>query len=349
MKVLYTGGGTMGSVSPLLAIHKQLKDSKALWIGTQNGIEKEVVKKAGIKYKAIASGKLRRYFDLQNLLDILKIIGGFFQALYIILKFQPDVIVSAGSFVAVPVIWAADLNNVPCIIHQQDVRPGLANKLMTPFAKKITVALEKSLKDYPKSKVVLVGNPISTDNKTTKQQTNYFNNELPIILVMGGGTGALSLNELVWESLDELTKVCNVIHLTGRGKNQESRIKNQENYKSFEFLSQEELFPIINDSDLVVSRAGMSALTELAYFSKPTVIVPILNSHQEDNAKYFAEKEAGVYFKQNSGSEEFIKQVQDLIQDKDKMKNFSKNINKIFIDYTGNKIVEMILSVKNKK
>jgi len=347
MKILYTGGGTMGSVSPLLAINKELKDSKALWIGTRKGIEKEVVKKAGIKYKAIFSGKLRRYFDLKNLLDIFRIIIGFWQAIFIIVRFNPDVIVSAGSFVSVPVVWAGWLNNVPCVLHQQDIRPGLANKLMLPFAKKITVALEKSLQDYPQSKVVLVGNPIdstkNTGNKTQKKVFD-FNNNLPTILVMGGGTGALSINKLVWESLDELTKFCNIIHLTG--KNKHRKVEDNKNYKSFEFLSQEDLFPIIKDSDLVVSRAGMSALTELAYFSKPTIIIPIPNSHQEDNAQYFVEKNAGVYLKQKElDNFRFTAKLKQVLDDKDWQQKIGKNIHHIFINYDAQKIIAEIKKI----
>jgi len=340
----------MGSVSPLLAINKELKDSKALWVGTQTGIEKEVVEKAGIEYRAISSGKLRRYFDIENLKDLGRIIIGFFQALFIILEFRPDVIVSAGSFVAVPVVWAGWFNAIPCILHQQDIRPGLANKLMAPIAKKITVALEKSLNDYPKLKVALVGNPVRSISKIqetiSKESSKFkFQNKLPILLVMGGGTGALSLNKIIYENLDELTKICNIIHLTGKGKCEE--VENNKNYKVFEFLSQEELFPIMQDSDLVITRAGMSALTELAYFAKPAIIIPIPNSHQEDNAKYFAEKEAGVYLRQKDLTDNGIySNIKTLLNNKEAQEKLSNNINKIFIDYSAIKIVNIIKNIK---
>jgi len=351
MKILYSGGGTMGSVSPLLAINKQLKDSKTLWLGTNSGPEKNVVEKEGIKFKAIASGKLRQYFDVQNFIDVINIIIGFFQALYYILKFKPDVILTAGSFVAVPVVWAGWFNNVPIIIHQQDIQIGLANKLMAPCAKKITVALEKSLKDFDKNKVKLVGNPVRTQSSDNREQENFkFKNELPTILIMGGGTGAQAINNLVWQSLDELTKFCNVIHITGKNKNNnELRITNNElQYKSFEFLNQQKLYQIYKQTDLVISRAGMSALTELAYFSKPTIIIPMPNSHQEKNAGYFSEKNAGIYLKQNElDKEKFVSEIDKILKDKDLQEKLRENINKIFVDYSGNKIIQEINKIKN--
>lgn len=168
MKILYCGGGTMGSVSPLVAIHQKIvthyslriTDYESLWLGTIDGVEKQVIENAGIKFESIESGKLRRYFDLENFLDIFKLIISFFQALYWIIKFEPDIVLTAGSFVAVPVAYAAFFYNVPVFAHQQDVRVGLANKLIAPVTKKITVALEKSLQDFKKEKVVLVGNPV---------------------------------------------------------------------------------------------------------------------------------------------------------------------------------------------
>ncbi len=358
MKILYSGGGTMGSVSPLIAIQQQLtinnqqstiKNVDSLWLGTKNGPERNVVEKEGIKFQAIASGKLRRYFDVQNLIDILNIIIGFFQSLYYILKFQPDMILSAGSFVAVPVVWAGWLCSVPIIIHQQDMQVGLANKLMAPFATKITVALKKNLQDFDKKKVVLAGNPLRAINNQQLTINNdfTFNNHLPVLLVMGGGTGAQAINELIWQSLNKLTKFCNLIHLTGKNKNTRTQEhKNIENYKSFEFLSQAELFPLIQNSDLVISRAGMSALTELAYFSKPTIIIPIPQSHQEKNAQYFADKQAGIYLKQKKlNSEKLVKQIKQILENEKLRKDLGENMHKIFISYSADKIIEIIKSI----
>ncbi len=356
MKILFTGGGTMGSVSPLIAVYQQLNSKsenrslrdESLWLGTKLGPEKEIVEKEGIRFKAIAAGKLRRYFDLRNIIDLFKIKFGFWQAFLIILKFKPDIILSAGSFVSVPVVWAGWLLRVPSVIHQQDIQPGLANKLMAPFAARITVALEVSLEDYPSKKAVLAGNPVRQNPKLENQNLKkYFKNDLPILLVVGGGTGALGINELVWQSLAELTKFCNIIHIAGKGKmlNDKLQTLNAGVYRPFEFLHNE-IYGVIQAADVVVSRAGMSTLTELAYFSKPAIVLPIPNSHQEKNAEYFAKKNACIYLKQNElSNREFISKVRDLLRDKAEREKLGKNIHKIFIDYSGEKILQVILAL----
>ena len=184
MKIIYTGGGTMGSVSPLIAIHQRLSafaisnqnatadrlqvnkknniinNYKALWLGTRNGPEKEIIEKEGIEFKNIAAGKFRRYFDLNNILDLFKILIAFWQSFFILIFFRPNIILSAGGFVSVPVVLVAWILGIPVLIHQQDIRPGLANKLMAPAAARITVALDISLKDFSSRKTILVGNPV---------------------------------------------------------------------------------------------------------------------------------------------------------------------------------------------
>jgi len=360
MKILFTGGGTMGSVSPLIAIHQQLtknnqqktKDYQVLWLGTRTGPERKIVEKEGIEFKAIAAGKLRRYFDLRNIIDLAKIKIGFWQAFFIILKFKPDIILSAGSFVSVPVVWAGWVLRIPSIIHQQDVRPGLANRLMAPFAARITVALDVSLEDYSKNKTVLAGNPVRQSLVTSDQslvmgsEKFEFKNNLPILLVMGGGTGALKINELIWESLDELTKFCNVLHLTGKNKNKNYSLLITHyslRYKSFEFLT-DKMADAYQAADLVVSRAGMSALTELAYLKKPAIVIPIPNSHQEDNAKYFAQKDACLYLDQRkTSSDQLVKIVRELLRDGNRRRELGENMHKIFIDYSGKHIIKEVL------
>ena len=356
----------MGSVSPLIAIHQKLITSyelrvtsyNPLWLGTKSGVERSVVEKEGIEFKVIAAGKLRRYFDLRNLIDIFKIKLGFFQALAIIKKFKPDIILTAGSFVAVPVVMAGWFLRVPSIVHQQDVRPGLANKIMAKFATKITVALEKSLNDFPKNKVVFVGNPIRLSAfapsipKDIQPNWTTADRLKPLLLVIGGGTGALNLNKIVWNSLDKLSDICNIIHITGKNKSNldytllVTRYSSQ--YKSFEFLN-DEIFSAMAQADLVISRAGMSALTELAYFKKPTIIVPIPNSHQEENAEYFAERGAGIYLKQNElDNVRLVREIKKLLENENLRKEMGERMNEIFCDYGGEKIIQEIEKIAGK-
>ena len=342
----------MGSVSPLLAIYDELKEEhildESLWIGTKKGPEEKIIEKENIKFEAISAGKLRRYFDLRNISDLLKIKIGFWQAFFIIKKFKPDVILTAGSFVSVPVAWAANFLKVPVVLHQQDLRPGLANKLMIKTAKKITVSLDKSLNDFPANKVILTGNPIRKkireeikESKKEILKKYSLKNDLPVILIVGGGTGAQKINEHVWSSINELTKFCQIIHIAGQGK-VNTKIVHQ-NYKQFDFVT-DKMSEMLKIADVVISRAGMSFLTELAYFNKQTIIIPLPNSHQEENAKYFEKKDAGVYIDQNKlTTKKLINETQKLISDK--TNNLGKNMHNIFVDYVGKKNIEVIKNI----
>jgi UDP-N-acetylglucosamine--N-acetylmuramyl-(pentapeptide) pyrophosphoryl-undecaprenol N-acetylglucosamine transferase len=346
-KIFLVGGGTAGSVSPLLAIAEELRlcsfygscppksvsadvgGFEFLFIGTKKGIEKQMVKEAGITYRAIAAGKLRRYFAWQNFIDIFKIKLGFWQAFFIILKEKPDLVISAGSFVAVPLVWAAWVLRVPIIVHQQDVRPGLANKLMAPFAKIITVTFEKSLADYGK-KAIWTGNPIRRAKITEQRsQINNFNlkKDLPTVFIYGGGTGAEGINKLVEEGLDNLVAFCQIIHSTGKGK---MIIKRHENYHPCEFLNAEEMIAALNVADLVVSRAGLGTLTEISASGKPAIIIPMPDSHQEDNAALLLEKNAAIVLNQKILTvDEFVVAIRELLRNENKKQELSEKIKKI--------------------
>ncbi len=373
-RILLTGGGTGGSVSPLLAIAEELKNTpivkggeggyKFLWLGTKNGPEKEMVESQEITFKAVSSGKLRRYFSSKNFTDLFLIIIGFVQSFFIILKWKPDLVISAGSFVSVPVVWAAWILRIPILVHQQDARPGLANKLMAPFAKVITAAFEKSLSDYGK-KAALTGNParhsLEIKNQKSKIKNIFnFNEELPTVLVIGGGTGAMAINELVWKSIDELTKLCQIIHITGKGKNppyppyqggvvgktplikgDRGIIKNK--YQSFEFFNAEQMAEAYNAADIVVSRAGMGVLTELSYLGKPAILIPIPNSHQEENAEIFKQAQAAIAFEQkNLTPEILVDNIKKLLNDEILRNKLSDNIKNVIKRGASEKIAGII-------
>jgi len=348
-KIILTGGGTGGSVTPLLALSESLKEANynLLFIGTKNGIEREMVKNKNIRYKWINAGKLRRYFSWDNFKDAAKVIAGFFESLVILTDEKPDLIISAGSFVSVPLVWSAWLFNVPVIIHQMDIRPGLANKIMAPAAKKITTVFKKSIKDYGK-KAEWTGNPIEfSNNKETKDEIyNKFNLDinLPLIIVIGGGTGAVKLNSLLYNNLEQLVKKYQIIHITGIGKNDNKQ--NQINYHQIEFIESKKLLLLIASSDLVVSRAGIGVLSELSYFKKPTIIIPMPNSHQEDNADYFLQKGAAIVLNQNSlTNDEFIKSIDSVFNDKALKERLVKNIGEITKNNAINRILEIISEV----
>jgi len=354
MRIVLTGGGTGGSVTPLLAIaeeiRKQKSEAKFLFIGTRAGYpEKEMIKNYDFSFCQIFCGKLRRYFSWQNFFDPFLVFLGFCQSLFILKKFKPIFIISAGGYVAVPVVLAGWFLKIPSLIHQQDIIPSLTNKILSPFAKKITVSFEKSLADFPKNKTVLTGNPIrkfilNGDKERAIQKFNLEKN-LPTLLVLGGGTGALFINNLIGQILSELTKFCQIIHLTGKDKLKIENCKLKINrYYAYEFLT-EEVTDAYAVADLVISRAGMNVLSELSVLGKPTIIIPIPDSHQEENAQYFQEKGAALVLDQKElTGEKLLNEIRELLGNKKKQNQLSENIKKIMLTNAAQKITAQILA-----
>ncbi len=357
-KILLTGGGTGGSVTPLLAIVDELtspqtpllskeggvkNDFKFLWIGTRKGPEREMVKKEKITFKKIASGKVRRYFSLRNLFTPLWVLVGFLQSFVIILAFRPRWIISVGGFVSVPVVWAGWLLSRKILIHQQDIRAGLANKLMAPFAKVITVTFKKSLDDYGK-KARWTGNPVRVHKVKSQKSIKSFNLKkgLPIVLIMGGGTGAKFINDLVADSIKELTEICQIIHVTGKDKKSKMPAS-VKNYNGYEFLHYEQMAEAYIRADIVISRCGLATLTELSYLGKPSILIPMPNSHQINNARLFETKNAAIVLDQPVLEKEFfIKKIEKLLNDKKLQKKLSENISLVIKKQASKELAKII-------
>jgi UDP-N-acetylglucosamine--N-acetylmuramyl-(pentapeptide) pyrophosphoryl-undecaprenol N-acetylglucosamine transferase len=281
----------------LIAIAEQIKkqDPEAvfMWLGTKQGPERAVVESAGIYFESIHWGKFRRYFDWRNLWIPFGIKLGFWQSIFFMRKYQPDVVVVAGGFVAVPVVWAARLMHKKIIVHHQDILVGLANKLMAPFADVITVSFEKSLQDFKKKKVLWTGNPVREEifqgDSERAMQTFQLEQGVPTVLITGGGTGSAKLNQLTVEAVQLLLDHCQIIHLTGTNKDVrgmvEWRLGDNTRYHQYEFLISE-MPDALAVADLVISRAGFSILSELSVLGKSAIIIP-LPVHQEYNADFF--------------------------------------------------------------
>ncbi|MBI5071309.1 undecaprenyldiphospho-muramoylpentapeptide beta-N-acetylglucosaminyltransferase [Candidatus Falkowbacteria bacterium] len=357
MKIILTGGGTMGSVTPLLAVAEELKkrvpDAEFFWFGTKNGPEKKIIESRNIKFAAVPAGKLRRYFSGWNFLMPFLLLAGFFKSLWLIFKFKPQMILSAGGFVAVPVVWAGWFLRVPSLIHQQDIRPGLANKLTARFAKIITVTFSDSLKYF--SRAVVTGNPVRQEifSGSKERIAEIFNLEkdLPILFILGGGTGALELNKIVVASALELVKFCQVIHMTGGRIDESLRMKIENikretaRYHTVDFLTKD-LPDVFAAADLVISRAGMATLTELAMLGKPTAVIPISGSHQEENVYYFKKQNAVVFWDENNLTpENFVGAVGELLNNEVELESLSRNIKEVMPSGAAEKITEEILKV----
>ncbi len=346
-KIILSGGGTGGSVTPLLEIYRSLADKyDFLFVGSYHGIEKEILKKESIRYKAIMSGKWRRYFSILYFLDILKIFFAFWQSLFLIIKERPDLIISAGAFVAVPLSWAAWFLGVPIIIHQQDIIPGLANKLMSKFARIITVCFSSSLKYYGR-KALLIGN-LGPDlnnflfDKDNIEKKYNIKNDKPLILVLGGGTGSLFINNIVADSITELISFSRVIHVSGKMDRSIKNYFNSDDYQRIEFLDHQDLLKIMKLADLVVSRCGLATLTELSFMSKASILIPMPNSHQEYNALEFEKKEAALVLHQKDiNTNIFIEKIKYVFSNKEIKENLENNISQV-IKKGNKKMIELV-------
>ena len=295
-KIVLTGGGTAGHVTPNIALLPHLKEAgyEISYIGSYDGIEKKLISEFDIPYYGIATGKFRRYLDLKNLTDPFRVIKGFGEARKYLKKIQPDVIFSKGGFVSVPVVRAAASLHIPCIIHESDMTPGLANKLCIPVAKQVCCNFPETMAMLPKDKAVLTGSPIREEltkgNKIAALDFCGFTANKPVIMVIGGSLGAASVNKAVREALPKLLEDFQIVHICGKDK-VDNMLLDKKGYVQFEYVKAElkDLFAL---ADIVISRAGANSICELLALKKPNLLIPLsANSSRGDqilNANSFA-------------------------------------------------------------
>ena len=302
-KIVLTGGGTAGHVIPNLALLPSLLGEgwSVEYIGSVSGMEKGLVEKAGIPFHSIASGKLRRYFDLRNFVDPFRVLWGIAQAWRLLGRLRPHLVFSKGGFVAVPVVYAASLRGIPVLIHESDQSPGLANRLCLPFANVICVAFPETLRLLPAGKTVLTGAPIRAELLTGVRSRGLAfcgfaipgpgaPAPLPVLLIMGGSLGSRALNHAVRRDLPQLRGSFQVVHICGRGA-LDPRWEGKDGYRQFEFVGPE-LPDVLAAADLVLSRAGANAIFEFLALRKPNLLVPLpmgaSRGDQIHNARAFA-------------------------------------------------------------
>ena len=352
MKMLYSGGGTLGPVTPLLAIHEMLQDEpkyKAVWIGTVDGPEKKLVTAAGIRFHSIPSGKFRRYISVKNITDIGRTLLGVFVSIWIIWKEKPDLCVSAGGFVSVPVHIAAWLTGTPSWVHQQDVRPGLANKLMAPFAAQITTVLKGSLVHFSAKKAVQLGNPIRqsilSGTHAEGKKMFHIEKDVPTVLVVGGGTGAEAVNIMTTEAVQHLDGHANIIHVVGpaRSHAQAKRVSELFTwYQMQDFLGPDKLPHAYALADLVVTRGGFGSITELAALKKAIIIIP-KPGHQEDNVTMIQEKKAGFILDERlSNGYHLAGTIKQILSDKLLRKSMGEKLHELYPPAKREHIVKII-------
>lgn len=278
-KIVLTGGGTAGHVTPNLALLPSLQeaDFEITYMGSYDGIEKKLVEDFHLPYVGIATGKFRRYLDPKNFTDPFRVIKGYAEARKFLKEYRPNVVFSKGGFVSVPVVRAAASLKIPCIIHESDMTPGLANKLCFPVAKKICCNFPETFKMLPSEKAVLTGTPIRAElaqgNKLAGLDMCGFTANKPVIMVIGGSLGAMNVNKAVRDALPQLLEKYQVVHLCGKDK-LDNLLLTTPGYKQFEYLKSE-LKDIFAMADIVISRAGANAICELLALRKPNILIPL--------------------------------------------------------------------------
>lgn len=294
-KIVLTGGGTAGHVTPNIALLPQLRKLgyEVYYMGSYDGIEKKLIEDFDIPYYGIATGKFRRYFDPKNFSDPFRVVKGMREARKYLKEIQPDVLFSKGGFVSVPVVRAASSLGIPCIIHESDMTPGLANKLCIPVAAKVCCNFPETLEMLPVKKAVLTGSPIRQELSQGDKKAAYelcgFDSSKPVIMVVGGSLGSAAINQAVRDILPELLKDFQVVHLCGKEK-VDNLLLTTKGYKQFEYI-RSEMKDIFAMADIVISRAGANAISELLSLKKPNILIPLpASSSRGDqllNAKSF--------------------------------------------------------------
>lgn len=325
MKIAMTGGGTSGHVTPNIALFPELHKTgfEIIYIGTNTGIEYDLINAQNIPFFAIQAGKLRRYLDVENIKDISKICKGFFQAYKILKREKPDVVFSKGGFVSCPVVWAAAKLNIPIVLHESDYTPGLANKLSAPFASKICYAFPETAKYLPQEKSVYTGLPVRGElqkgDSYKAQQFCGFTDDKPVLTVIGGSLGSAFLNEILRANLKQLLQLFNICHICGKGK-MDPTLLNIDGYCQLEYVSNE-LKDIFSATEIFISRAGATVIFELLSLNKPMLLVPLSKKASRGdqilNASSFAKCGYADYIEEeNLSIDNFVNKVLEVYKNK---------------------------------
>ncbi len=362
-RILLTGGGTGGHVFPLVAVARELQktESEVFFVGPEeyplDSLAEEEVK---IK-KIIRAGKLRRYFSLKTIWEFFKIPLALFQSWFFIRKWRPDIVLGKGGYGSIAPVLVAQLLNIPIVLHESDVVPGLANKFLARFADQVCISFEKTRKYLPNSNTLLTGNPVRLRPLSEKKMALNkarriidLNTRKKTILIIGGSQGAVSLNKLVDKSSEKLSKNYALIISTGKDKTDILRgIKNNKNVVVKEFLSEEELVAGYTLADLVVSRAGAGSIFETALYARPSILIPLKNSagnHQWENAKAYEESGATIVLEEEDINEQvFVFSIDSIIKNKKNQIYMSRQAESFAKPKAAQKIADILINKATNK
>lgn len=354
-KIVLTGGGSAGHVMPNLALVPELRRRNwdIAYIGSYNGIEKELVEKTNIPYYKISTGKLRRYFSLKNLTDPLLVLQGLFQATMLLRRLKPDVVFSKGGFVSVPVVIGAWVNKIPVILHESDMTPGLANRISLPFATKICATFPETMRHLPEKKGILTGNPVRSQLLKGSREEGLalcnFTSKKPVLLVMGGSLGSVKINSVVRAALPDLLRRFQVVHICGKG-HLDPGLNRLNGYKQFEFIS-EELPSVMAAADVCISRAGANTLFELLALRKPALLIPLSKQASRGdqilNARSFEKQGYSMVLQEEEATEKVL--VEKVNQLYEKRLQYIKAMEKSQIGDATKVILDLIENMAKKR
>ncbi len=332
--IVLTGGGTAGHVTPNLALIPGLKEQgyRISYIGSYDGIEKQLIEDAGIPYYGISTGKLRRYLDLKNLSDPFRVVHGIHQARRLMKELDPDVVFSKGGFVAVPVVLAAGRRKIPVITHESDMTPGLANRICFPYASKVCCNFPETKEYLPEGKGVVTGTPIRPEllrgNAAAGRAFCGFSEDRPVVMVMGGSLGSVNVNMNVRKALPGLLENFQVVHLCGKG-NRDQSLEGTKGYVQFEYIK-DELPDLFAMADVLISRAGANAICEISALAKPNLLIPLsANASRGDqilNARSYEKQGYSLVLEEEElSTEKLLAAVQNLYENRDKFAAAMRN------------------------
>lgn len=377
MKILFTGGGTGGHIFPIIAAKRALEDVGGLsfyYLGPDGFARENLADPIayevglGIRKKFIQAGKFHRYFSPLILFELIKIFVGIIQSFWYLFLWVPDIIFSKGGYGSFPVVFVAWIYRIPVILHESDSAPGLANRLLAKFAKKIILSFPGSDKYFSKyqKKLVLIGNPIrkeiSQGNKDQGRAFYKLKSDKPVILVIGGSQGAQKINQIILDTLPRLLEMVEIIHVTGKRnliyvqKESEEMLKSYKNlkvgYHIYPFLNLEQIKQAYAVADLIINRAGAGSIFEIAACGKASILIPLPNSaqdHQRKNAYEFAKNGAAIVLSQeNLTPNIFLDEVSKLVSNPAKLKEMGAKAKSFYNPQTPDLIAKEIIGLVSK-
>ena len=371
-RIVLAGGGTGGHIFPLVAVAEELgrqyENIEFLYIGTKSPmseVAEEAMAEINIPTKNIAAGKMRRYFSLQYFLDFFRVPFGIAQSLVHLLVFMPDAVFSKGGYASVPIVVAAWVYRIPVLTHDSDAVPGWANRVCGKLSRYVAVSYSTSEKYFVADKTVVTGNPIRTAMMNGDRARGYerwgFTESKPTVLVVGGSQGAKIINDSILRVLPELSKIAQVLHITGQDHHENAtRLAAEYGFKSgrhkymaVPFLNREEMADAYAVGDIVVSRSGANSITEIAANHKVAIFVPLArsaNNHQYMNAYEIAKIGGALVLEEsNIGDKLFMEKIEQLLHNKDLRTQLQEKIYAFYQPDAAQKIAAGIMKMIDEK